>query len=374
MTADLLMITQGPRVEVREPSKRAVELDVLRGAGALAVIVLHASASPLAEQSSAGQVSWMLLVPNVMARFAVPVFVILSGMSLTLSARSDESYPRFLWRRLFSIVPAYILWSLVYTWLLPRHGSISVRSVLADLITGHASSHLYFVPTIVRLYLLYPVMRYLARSFWGVLGCCALSLSMLWLSAMLTSTPFGTLVDELLPLRWIGYFVLGIWLATVGLTNAPAATSRGNEAATRALARAQTLAPAFATLSLGCMIAIVQRVTEQSTDIDVALGVAEPLIFPYSVSILLWSTSVAFGADRITRFLTFVSDHSYSVYLSHVLILHLCALILQAFAPEGTHLMLFSLGLVLGIPLALWTAVISARAKRALRPAIAPVR
>lgn len=328
-----------------------MQLDMLRGAGALAVIVLHASANPLTEASSLGQPSWMLLVPNVTARFAVPVFVMLSGMALTLAARSDESYLRFLWRRLSRIVPAYLVWTLIYACVFPKHEALSVRTLLCDLLTGHASSHLYFVPAIVALYALYPLLRALAVP-WGVVCCCALSLSMIWFSALLTSTALGELLDAALPLRFIGYFVLGIWFAQAGLASA-------------ALAHARRIAPAVAVTSLACMIATVRRVLAQSGNIDVALDEAEPLIFPYSVSVLLWSTSVSPGVGWIRRMLTFVSKHSYSVYLSHVLILHLCARTVHALVAERTHLMMFCTSLVFGIPLSLWAATLGVRAKPA---------
>ncbi|HET8937100.1 MAG TPA: acyltransferase [Polyangiales bacterium] len=339
-------------MNAREPSKRAKELDVLRGASALAVIVLHAGSHPLTDQSASGHASWALLVPNVMARFAVPVFMILSGMGLTLSARRDEGYPQFVRRRLSSIVPAYVAWSLIYAWLFPRHEMVSVKTLLAGLLTGNTSNHLYFVPAVLQLYILYPVLRSFARSPWGVVGCCVLSWSMIWLSGELTSTPLGAFVDDVLPLRWLGFFVLGIWFANA------------RSSAPRLLARAQAIAPVVAIAALACMVAIVQRVISQTADIDVALGAAEPLVLVYSVGVLLWSTNVSFGDGPIVRFLTFVSDHSYAVYLSHIALLRVCVLSLQAIASESTHVMMFSVSVVLGIPLALATAVLSDGAKR----------
>lgn len=321
---------------------------MLRGAGALAVVVLHASSGPLTQESSLGRVSWLLLLPNVMARFAVPVFVILSGMGLTLSARPDEGYRKFLVRRLSSILPAYVLWSLIYAWLIPKHEALSVRAFVEDLYTGHASNHLYFVPAIVRLYLLYPLMRYVARSPWGVLGCCALSASMIWWSPLLPQV-----VNDVLPLRWVGYFALGIWLADTG-------------AASQAVRRARALAPVVAAASLACMIGTVRGVIAQNADIEDALDAAEPLVFPYSVSVLLWATGLAFGNGKLSRTLGFVSDHSYSVYLSHILMLHACALGLQTLAAESTHAAKFWAGLAFGMPLALLTAVLGGHAKRSL--------
>lgn len=331
-----------------------MELDLLRGASALAVIVLHASGDVLNEEAALGQASWTFLVPNVTARFAVPVFMILSGMGLTLSVRADENYPSFVWRRLSKIVPAYVAWTLIYTWAFPHHESVSARTFVSDLITGGASRHLYFVPAVVRLYLLHPVVSYIARTPWGTAACCALSWSMIWLSPPLAHTPFGALLDDVLPLRWMGYFALGIWLANARSANQPV----------RALARAQALAPVAAIAALGCMITVVRRIVGHGADIEVALGAAEPLVFPYSVAVLLWSTTLHFDAGRIVRFVLFVSKHSYAVYLSHDLMLKVCARSVQALADERSHLTMFSTSLALGIPLALATAVLSERAKR----------
>lgn len=327
---------------------------MLRGASALAVIVLHAGSHPLSDQSASGHASWALLVPNVMARFAVPVFMILSGMGLTLSARRDKGYLRFLWRRMSGIVPAYVAWTLIYAWLFPRHEVVTAHTLVSDLITGNASNHLYFVPAVLRLYILYPVLSYLARSPWGVVGCCALSWSMIWLSPVLASTALGAFADDVLPLRWIGYFVLGIFFAN----------ARSRSTAPRLLVGAQTIAPVVAVVSLVGMIAIAQRVISETADIEIALGDAEPLVFAYSIGVLLWSTSASFADGPLVRFLSFVSDHSYTVYLSHMLLLRSIVLSIRALSSESTHVMLFSISVLLGIPLALATAVLSDRAKR----------
>jgi probable poly-beta-1,6-N-acetyl-D-glucosamine export protein len=336
-----------------ERGARAVELDVLRGLSALAVIVLHAGSDPLTEQAALGDASWTLLVPNAAARFAVPVFMMLSGMGLTLSARHAETYPRFVWRRLSSIIPEYVVWTFIYAWLLPHDEPLSGLTLLDYLITGHASRHLYFVPAVVRLYLLYPVMRYFARGAWGVAGCCALSWSMIWLTPLLERMPLGALLGDLLPLRWMGYFVLGIWLAEARKQNSGAA-----------LTGVRVLAPLVALASLACIVAIVRYVVARSADIEVALGAAEPLILPYSVCVLLWWSGLTFANGRLVRFLRFVSDHSYGVYLSHSLMLYVCAIGLEALPGEHTPLISFATGVAFGIPLSLATAWLTERIKR----------
>jgi len=237
---------------------------------------------------------------------------------------------------------------------------MSGHTLFDYLITGHASRHLYFVPAVVRLYLLYPVLRYFARGVWGVAGGCALSWSMIWLSPLLEHMPFGALLNDVLPLRWIGYFVLGIWLAQARASNSGPA-----------LPSIRVFAPLVALASLACIVAIVRYVFAQSADIEVALDAAEPLIFPYSVCVLLWWRGLTFANGRLVRFLRFVSDHSYAVYLSHSLMLYLCTISLQALPIEHTHLLLFVNGVAFGTALSLATAWLNERVKRRLS---APVR
>ncbi len=168
-----------------ETPKRIIEIDIARALAILAVIVIHISATPLIENfgQDRGPVSLLYLVLNVAARFGVPTFVMLSGMGLALSYRPGGSYVGFLKRRLGKIVPAYLAWSLIYSLfyngdngaLAMPHG-VSVSKIAADMVTGGACYHLYFVPLIVILYLLFPVLWKILRTNAGLAGASAVTI------------------------------------------------------------------------------------------------------------------------------------------------------------------------------------------------------
>ena len=90
-------------------------MDIVRGLAILAVVAIHFPGGPLTESTMAGLVSLAYMIVNVAARFAVPTFVLLSGLGLSLSDKRDEGYFDFLRRRVGKLLPAYIAWTLIYT-------------------------------------------------------------------------------------------------------------------------------------------------------------------------------------------------------------------------------------------------------------------
>jgi surface polysaccharide O-acyltransferase-like enzyme len=345
-----------------------VELDVLRALGALAVVVLHASAGELTAACAERHADFVFLIPNVAARFAVPAFIILSGMGLFASDR-HESYLRFLQRRMSRLLPAYLAWSLIYVVAMPRQPARDLpQQVLGDLLTGDASYHLYFVPVVVRLYLLYPLVRYIAlRVPWGTAACFLLSWAMIPLQPWLAKSSLGAMLDGALPLCWIGYFALGIKLAEHRLLQRQAQARGRVDASARASRLARALAPAISVAALTAMVAIARRVAEQSANAEVALGAAEPLIFPYAGSVALWVTNTTWRSAWLVRAMTFLSVHSYAIYLAHSLVLRLCAQGLAALDRQPSRLTAFLAIVALGVPLSIIAAMLSDRIEAFLR-------
>jgi probable poly-beta-1,6-N-acetyl-D-glucosamine export protein len=350
-------------VDASSPA-RAVGLDVLRGIGALAVVILHVSADPLIEASLRGRAPLVYLLPNLATRFAVPAFVLLSGLGLSLSRDQNASYLRFLARRVSKILPAYVVWSLIYSWTMPSApDSASPAGCLRELFTGTASFHLYFVTAILRLYVLYRAIVYVVRRFWwGAAACCALSWLMIWLEPILASNRVGAVLIALVPLRYLGYFAVGARMAQLGWSGRPR-TDAGVEATTaQTLTKAGKLAAAVAVVSLGLLCSITRRVVEQTRDIEVALGDGEWLILPYSLAIVVLLLSFVWRPSWVVRALSFVSAHSFGIYLSHVLMLKLGSLALHALCPHPSLGMSFAGELALGFPLTFAGALLSDRA------------
>ena len=136
----------------------------LRGICVLAVILIHVTGS-FYERRPFDLVAAVLAWLNSASRFAVPVFVILSGFHLSLNTRNERP-ARFYRRTVVRLCAAYLLYSALYTLVrvsLERHHLLSVREFLSafahNVVHVSAAAHLWFIPAILGLYLLHPFLR-----------------------------------------------------------------------------------------------------------------------------------------------------------------------------------------------------------------------
>lgn len=145
----------------RTPMKRVEEIEILRSFAILGVVALHALNLTLWLYNRSLFVSLQYYL-----KFAVPLFVLISGFVLGLKYRSDFSTIDFYKKRAKSIVPQYIIFSLIYMlygYLSPDLFGIYVTPItLAEfpvkLLTGSASPHFWFFILIIQLYFLYPFL------------------------------------------------------------------------------------------------------------------------------------------------------------------------------------------------------------------------
>lgn len=158
-------------------------------------------------------------------RLCVPFFVMLSGYGLAIS---EEKHPHALslgnwWamvkRRALKLIPLYLLWSVVIVgtiWFIPEWRSpIQILpNIPLTLLTGGADYHLYFVPMIFQLYLIFPLLAALFRRSkpWLVMvGLMGLQLAVLW--RFQHTVGISDQLQYIMGVSWIGYFGLGMWMA-----------------------------------------------------------------------------------------------------------------------------------------------------------------
>ena len=122
-------------------------MDGLRAAAALAVVMIHVSA---------GQTTDAELVWNQLSRFAVPMFLVLTGFGHAGALAEGKFEPEgrtAVRRRLSRVLPAYFLWSAAYLVLEALCGTPHAHP-LFDLLTGGAYVHLYYIFILVQFVLL----------------------------------------------------------------------------------------------------------------------------------------------------------------------------------------------------------------------------
>ena len=211
------------------PAKR---LAPLRGVAILGVIAIHTSAHFTYVDNSSLVVRANIVV-DVLAHFAVPLFILLSGIALTLRYGSNGAQfdaGQFYKRRLARIIPPYVVFSLLYLLLFSaEYGPPELLWVPLALLTGSAYYHLWFVALLLQLYLLYPWLRgalrwTTRRNAAGPLLLAAFLLQLAWnlgaplLRDALADRPlFETVFSERFFLSHLFYFLLGM-AAGVNLT------------------------------------------------------------------------------------------------------------------------------------------------------------
>lgn len=143
--------------------QRLYAFDDIRAFAAFSVIAIHATA-PYVTAEPVGFV-W-----NQFMRYAVPLFIILSGFLLYYADRKKDhlKYGQFMRKRLTKIFIPYLIWTLIYTLYKMREeladkGTEALPDVgwafLCFLPDGSAFVHLYFLIIMFQLYLLYPALR-----------------------------------------------------------------------------------------------------------------------------------------------------------------------------------------------------------------------
>lgn len=148
-----------------------VAIDLLRIISISAVVLIHTTTRTLEASSfDLNRIPWTLFL-NQAARFAVPVFFIISGFVLKLNYDNHADYKQFLKKRFSRVLLPYLFWSLIYFFFIfPKHGvQIFSFKFLDMLLIGSASYQLYFIPTLIIFYALFPLLArfiYIFRNFW----------------------------------------------------------------------------------------------------------------------------------------------------------------------------------------------------------------
>ena len=213
---------------------RLVYADLLRVAAMLAVIVIHVSGGWL-ESLPVGTADWQALnVWNSLTRWAVPIFVMCSGMFL-LDPKRALPLPTLIFHHFLRLVTALLFWGVAYHLLYALlDGTLRLQSIpraLYAVVLGNTETHLWFLTMLMGLYLLTPLLRAFLRGasrgdlHWFFLLYAAFMLLLPLFLRLRGSQTAAYYADRLYlnftlafpPLAYVGYFVAGYYLKTYTL-------------------------------------------------------------------------------------------------------------------------------------------------------------
>lgn len=157
---------------LRKP--KLLELDIVRAIAIFAVVLIHATSSATVEPAEGSLSQILFYCLNLSGSFAVPAFIVLSGVVLFYSYDgkwSGRTALAFYRKRAVSLVIPYLIWAFFYysyNQYLNTHKFVMEWSVFWRMLRwAEWSYHSYFMLIILQMYVLFPLlMTLVARTAW----------------------------------------------------------------------------------------------------------------------------------------------------------------------------------------------------------------
>jgi Uncharacterized protein conserved in bacteria len=303
---------------------RDISMDLLRVFASVLVVLIHVSSQNW-YGTSIYSADWQAMnIFDSIARPAVPIFLMLSG-AFMLAPEKPLTARRILLRYIPRLMGAYVLWSFVYavyslTSAFTAFSGLSFISIIKATVDGQY--HLWYLPVIILLYILLPVLRPAVAGDDGRRRCEYMLAVFLAYGAVRTTVLVfdfpghsyaQTLADRFtFGALWsyAGYFILGYYLYRYTL-------SKTFKFAVYTLGLCAVPLTAAATYAVSLHTgAPDERFYTIFSAITVFYAAALFIFFKEIISKIKFSTSTS-------RIIGFIGSCSLLVYLVHVLLLNL---------------------------------------------------
>ncbi len=199
-----------------------VYADIARILATFSIVLLHVSGARLVAPDMASVKFLQIIFMDVIPRWAVPLFIMLSGM-LFLDKGKKLSVKRLWTKNIFRMVTAFVFWSFaynVYTWYTTT-GSVKEALKPAFFNIPYGTMHLWFLFIMVGLYIILPFVKRMCEAMtkkeagWFIalsviLTCLPQSLATF--SAFGRYTQYLTRFEINFALGYIGYFTAGWYI------------------------------------------------------------------------------------------------------------------------------------------------------------------
>lgn len=313
---------QWQSVPVTEASKGPIAwVTWLRIVAIYAVVMIHTAGSSAAAADSRQSVDgWVSRALDFSLMWAVPVFVMISG-ALALDPTRFRGTGDFLRKRLRRLVPAIVVWHMVYlAYFAATTGDwVGVQDTFSRAVTGQVAPHLYFFWIVLGLSVLTPVLvpwlAQVSRRAWVIAALLAWSVPILSMWPLLNDGSRLGVVESAWS-WWVPY--LGAYLMGWALRGV-------------VLSRRAQLTAALAAVAMMGLLTWQWNNPEVPTWIPLWLGAHyySPLVAALSVLVFLLAQATirADGAlslltqPRVLRWAAPVGEATMGIFALHFLIL-----------------------------------------------------
>ena len=302
--------------------KRCTEFDLMRIFACFGVIMIHAAVfdqSSLYEYNT-WEYQW-INVWGVLSRWAVPAFVMLSGMMI-LPKADDVSVMRLMKHRVIRMLVVYLVWSMIYSaynvYILDIvYAPTKLKTFIDGCFSGEL--HMWYIPMIAGLYVVSPILAVLVKKLdrkWSVYWLIGMFLfsSIIPFLVKLDIKFISTVIASIAGYAdlqffggWTLYFVLGAYIRQHSFTK-----------------REKAVVYCLTVISL---LYTLERTVLYSMRNGAAygiLGYEYPNVYMMGIGVMVFfkeEVSRIHWPNRIKRGIEAVSALTFGIYLSHVLLL-----------------------------------------------------
>jgi surface polysaccharide O-acyltransferase-like enzyme len=222
---------QMQKIHAKQCSGSPIQVDLIRTAAVLGVLLLHA-ANDLTSQTMSSLEIWRWCVVDVyqsIGRMGVPLFVMLTGALLLAPSKQNEELGTFFKKRFSRIGLPFIFWGVIYfIWDFYVENQPATQSFIIDGILTGPYFTFWYLYMLVGLYLVTPLLRVLVANasdkmlkygfaVWFI-GTALVPFIPFISSTVLGATYYLDANVFVIP-QYIGYFVLGAYLVNVKVIN-----------------------------------------------------------------------------------------------------------------------------------------------------------
>lgn len=314
-----------------------VHYDLLRIVAAFSVVMLHSAAQfwyTLDIQST----EWIIANSyDAVFRFGVPIFVMISG-AMFLDKEYTLDIRRLYKHNIFRMVVLYVVWSCIYGLYDCREfdlGTAGIKVLLRELLYGRY--HLWFIPMIVGIYMLLPVLKsWIAHAEkknieYFLILFFIMKIGSETIRALVVTDEVHYMLDQIqieMACSYVGYFVFGYYLAHIGIGDR-----------LRKVVYALVIPSILMNVVLGNMLA--WRAGEPVGEIYDSFGIFTFVILTALFVFTLDKGSKMNFGEKSTKIIKEISADTLGVYLIHMLLIEFLEL-------YGIHSMM--LPIAIGVP------------------------
>lgn len=298
--------------------ERVCGFDLLRVIAIFFVIVGHVTSVGLRFCEPATG-AWMTnAILNGISHWAVPAFFMISG-ALFLDPKKELPTKQLYKKNILRMVFCVVVWGMLYS-LLDQYlyGTVSAKSILIaayGLISGNTGYHLWFLYTLIMLYIAVPIFRVITRHAtkrqleYALVVWCVFSLIVGQANDFASEFGFDGALSLYVPFvitGYGGYFIIGHYLNVYPLKN---------------VAKRVCYVLAILAVCAVCGGKWLFSLNESTRN----LPIEEPLgIFSCLIAVAAFTAAQSVSASGVgTRVLSFLGKRTFGIYLVHVFFISL---------------------------------------------------